>query len=315
MTNTDKKKISLIAPFFNEEQNVEAFIEQINTDLLPGLPDHYELELVCINDGSKDQTLTKLKNLKQDNSYIRIIDFSRNFGKEAAISAGLDFSTGCAVIPIDSDLQHPPELILKMLEQWEQGYEVVLARRLGRETDSGVQKLSARAFYEISRYISSIEIPRDVGDFRLMDRKVVNALVQLKEKTRFMKGLFAWVGFRTTVLEYRVAPRQHGKSSFGFWKLWNFALDGVTSFSTVPLRIWTYLGATVSSISFAFALYLIIKTLVLGVEVPGYASLMVVFLFFSGVQLIGIGVLGEYVGRIFIEVKGRPLYVVREIVE
>lgn len=309
-----RKKISLIAPFYNEEGGVSCFFNRVNNALAP-IMDRYDFEVICINDGSTDRTLHSLKQAKQSNKYIRIIDFSRNFGKEAAITAGLDFSVGDAVIPIDSDLQHPPELVLDMITQWESGYEVVLARRIDRDTDRYLQKAAARAFYEVSRQISHIDIPADVGDFRLLDKKVVEAINSLQEKCRFMKGIFAWVGFRTTVIDYKPEPRPYGKSKFNTWKLWNFALDGITSFSTVPLRIWTYIGVFISFIAFFYAIYLIIKTLILGVDAPGYASMMVVILFASGIQLIGIGVLGEYLGRIFSEVKNRPSYIVREIIE
>lgn len=293
-----RKKISLIAPFYNEEGGVDCFFDRVNNALAP-IMDRYDLEVICINDGSTDRTLHSLKQAKQSNKYIRIIDLSRNFGKEAAITAGLDFSVGDAVIPIDSDLQHPPELILDMIIEWESGYEVVLARRIDRDTDHYLQKAAARAFYEVSRHISHIDIPADVGDFRLLDKKVVQAINSLRENCRFMKGIFAWVGFRTTVIDYRTEPRMHGKSKFSTWKLWNFALEGITSFSTVPLRIWSYIGAFISFMAFLYASYLIIKTLVFGVDVPGYASMMVTILFTSGIQLIGIGVLGEYLGRIF----------------
>lgn len=308
-----RKKISLVAPFYNEERNVLPFLQQVQAALAPVLAT-YDLEIICVNDGSRDGTLEALKAARHQHPYVKVIDFSRNFGKEAAITAGLDFATGDAVIPIDSDLQHPPELILEMLAQWESGFEVVLARRTSRETDQALQRLTARAFYEVSRYISHIEIPANVGDYRLMDRKVVNAINALQEKCRFMKGLFAWVGFRTTVVDYQVVPRVHGKSSFNTWKLWNFALEGITSFSTIPLRIWTYLGGLVSLGAFLYAAFLIIKTLILGADVPGYASLMVVILLASGIQLIGIGVLGEYLGRVFTEIKNRPVYIVREVI-
>lgn len=309
-----KKKITLVAPFYNEEAGVVRFFERIDTALAP-IRDRYDLEVVCVNDGSRDRTMEMLKQAREGRGYLRIIDFSRNFGKEAAITAGLDFATGDAVVPIDSDLQHPPELVLKMIDEWEAGYEVVLARRVDRNTDRAIQKVSARAFYAVSRSISHIEIPADVGDFRLMDRKVVEAIRSLRENSRFMKGIFAWVGFKSTVVDYQVEPREHGRSSFNTWKLWNFALEGITSFSTVPLRIWTYIGGFVSLLAFVYALYLIIKTLIHGGDTPGYASLMVVMLFSAGVQLIGIGVLGEYIGRVFSEVKRRPSYIVREVID
>lgn len=308
------KKISLVAPFYNEEAGVLLFFERVYS-ALSSILDSYELEIVCVNDGSRDNTLEALKAAQQQYPSIRIVDFSRNFGKEAAITAGLDFATGDAVVPIDSDLQHPPELVLDMIAQWEAGFEVVLARREDRNTDGLIQKMTARAFYEVSRHISHIEIPANVGDFRLMDRKVVEAVKSLRENCRFMKGILAWVGFRTTVIDYKVEPRQHGKSSFNTWKLWNFALEGITSFSSLPLRVWTYMGVGVSFFAFLYAIYLIAKTLMFGIETPGYISLMVAILFSAGIQLIGIGVLGEYIARVFLEVKDRPTYIVREVIE
>lgn len=309
-----KRKISLVSPFYNEEKGVQAFFSRIN-EVWAALADRYDLEVIAVNDGSRDQTYAELVEAKAGNQYLTIVDLSRNFGKEAAISAGLDFATGDAVIPIDSDLQHPPELVLEFIEKWEEGAEVVLAKRVDRETDRPIQKLTANYFYKLHNRISEIDIPADVGDFRLMDRRVVEALKTLPETRRFMKGLFAWVGFRTTTVEYKVAPREHGSTSFNTWKLWNFALEGITSFSSAPLRIWTYLGCAVSALSFIYAAYLLIKTLFFGADTPGYASIMITVLFASGVQLIGIGVLGEYVGRIFAESKKRPVYIVRDVIK
>ena len=309
-----KRKISLVSPFYNEEKGVQAFFNRINGVFAP-LAERYELEVIAINDGSRDQTYVELIKAKADNDYLTIVDLSRNFGKEAAISAGLDFATGDAIIPIDSDLQHPPEVVIELIEKWEEGAEVVLAKRVDRETDRPIQKLTANYFYKLHNRISDIDIPADVGDFRLMDRKVVEALKTLPETRRFMKGLFAWVGFRTTTVEYKVAPREHGTTSFNTWKLWNFALEGITSFSSAPLRVWTYLGCAVSALSFVYAAYLLTKTMFFGADTPGYASIMITVLFASGVQLIGIGVLGEYVGRIFAESKKRPVYIVRDVIK
>ncbi|MGO3985388.1 glycosyltransferase family 2 protein [Pseudomonas sp. SAS7] len=314
MTEPNKRTISLVSPFYNEEKGVEAFFQRIN-EVFAGLADRYELEVIAVNDGSRDRTYDQLVQAKAANPYLTVVDLSRNFGKEAAISAGLDFATGDAIVPIDSDLQHPPEVILELVEKWEQGAEVVLAKRVDRETDRPIQKLTANYFYKVHNRISDIDIPADVGDFRLMDRKVVDALKTLPESRRFMKGLFAWVGFRTTTVEYKVAAREHGTSSFNTWKLWNFAIEGITSFSSVPLRIWTYLGCAVSALSFVYAAFLLVKTLFFGVDLPGYASIMITVLFASGVQLIGIGVLGEYVGRIFTESKNRPVYIVRDVIK
>ncbi|MDF7795323.1 glycosyltransferase family 2 protein [Pseudomonas syringae] len=314
MITTEKRKISLVSPFYNEEKGVQAFFQRINEVFAP-LAERYDLEVIAINDGSRDQTYDELVKAKAANDYLTVVDLSRNFGKEAAISAGLDFATGDAVIPIDSDLQHPPEVVLELIAKWEEGAEVVLAKRVDRETDRAIQKFTANSFYKLHNRISDIDIPADVGDFRLMDRKVVEALKTLPETRRFMKGLFAWVGFRTTTVEYKVAPREHGTTSFNTWKLWNFALEGITSFSSAPLRVWTYLGCAVSALSFFYAAYLLIKTVFFGVDTPGYASIMITVLFASGVQLIGIGVLGEYVGRIFAESKKRPVYIVRDVIK
>lgn len=310
MRSDMNKLVSLVVPFYNEEAGVVDFFQRLQT-VFAGLP-KYRFEVIAINDGSRDQTLQMLLNSQKTNSNIYVVDLSRNFGKEAALTAGLDRAVGDATIAIDADLQHPPELINTLLEKWEHGFEVVLAKRNSRVTDSPLQKRSANLFYKLHNWISDIEIPEDVGDFRLMDKVVVESLRQLRENRRFMKGLFAWVGYRTTTVPYDVAPRISGHSSFNFWKLWNFALEGITSFSSVPLRVWTYLGFLVSVLSLLYALFIVIHTLFSGVDTPGYASIMVAILFFGGVQLIGIGVLGEYIGRIYSEVKRRPVYVVRK---
>lgn len=313
MNSAARKKISLVAPFYNEENGVFAFFERIEA-LRLHIQDRYDLEVVAVNDGSRDKTLEKLIEAKAVWSFIKVIDFSRNFGKEAALSAGLDHASGDAVVPIDSDLQHPPEMVIEMIQKWEEGFEVVLAKRTDRDTDRAVQRVTANYFYRLHNSISDIDIPADVGDFRLMDAKVVEAIKALPESRRFMKGLFAWVGFKTTTLEYKVAAREHGHTSFNTWKLWNFAIEGITSFSSVPLRVWTYLGFAISSLAFLYGIYLILKTLFFGIDTPGYASIMIAILFTSGVQLIGIGVLGEYMGRIFAESKRRPVYIIREII-
>lgn len=309
-----KKKISLVSPFYNEEKGVVDFLQRIDL-LRQALEGRYDIELIAINDGSKDGTLAVLREMSERYTFLTVLDLSRNFGKEAALSAGLDYASGDAVVPLDSDLQHPPEFILEMLKEWEAGYEVVLARRSNRDTDHPVQKMTANYFYKVHNMISDIDIPADVGDFRLMDKKVVLAVRALPENRRFMKGLFAWVGFSTVTLEYSVEPRAHGHTSFNTWKLWNFAIEGITSFSSAPLRIWTYLGSAIAATSFLYAIYLIIKTVVFGIDTPGYASLMVAILFVGGVQLMGIGVIGEYLGRVFSETKRRPVYIIREIIK
>jgi len=308
------KNISIVVPFYNEALGVESFIERLGVTC-SALKSKYNFEVVCIDDGSSDATLEALIKAKTLHPSICIIEFSRNFGKEAALTAGLDYANGDALIPMDGDLQHPPELLPLLLQNWELGFEVVLAQRVNRDTDTFLQKNITRLFYIINQKISQIHIPADVGDFRLMDRKVVEAVKQLRENNRFMKGIFAWVGYRSVTVPYEVEVRKSGVSSFNASKLWNLALDGITSFSTVPLKIWTYLGALVSLAAFLYALYIFIRTLAYGVDTPGYASLMVAILFLGGVQLIGIGVLGEYLGRVYSEVKARPTYIIRQIIK
>ena len=299
--------ISIIAPCYNEEETIESFLRRIE-EILAQINEPYEI--VFINDGSKDNTLNVLLNAKRNFKNIRIINFSRNFGKEAALTAGLDKARGEAAIPIDVDLQDPPELIKDLVAKWREGYDVVLAKRADRTSDSFAKRVSADLFYKLNGKISNVDIPNNVGDFRLMSKRVVEALKQLPENQRFMKGLFAWVGFKTVVIEYVREKREAGQSSFNGWKLWNFALDGITSFSTLPLRIWLYIGALVSFLSFLYGSFIILKTLIFGVDLPGYASLAVIMLFLGGIQLIGIGILGEYIGRIYSESKRRPSYII-----
>ncbi|USX21904.1 glycosyltransferase family 2 protein [Oxalobacteraceae bacterium OTU3REALA1] len=305
-----KKLVSLVAPFYNESGNVGEFFRRVG-EVAAALP-QYDFEVIAVNDGSRDNTWNELLDAHAAYARVHVVDLSRNFGKEAALTAGLDRAMGDAVVPIDSDLQHPPELIADMLVQWEKGAEVVLAQRTDRVTDGRLQKLTATQFYRFHNKISDIHVPSNVGDFRLMDKAVVAALRQLPENHRFMKGLFAWVGFRTVTIPYEHGPRGAGESSFNFWKLWNLALEGITSFSTAPLKIWTYLGLTTSMVALLYATIIVIKTMVAGVDVPGYASLIVSSMLIGGIQLIGIGVLGEYIGRIYHEVKRRPVYLVRE---
>ncbi len=302
--------ISIICPFYNEENMVAIFFNAL-VPVLGDLDKSYEI--ICINDGSRDKTLDRLIEQKKKRSGLRIIDLSRNFGKEAALTAGLDFSTGKVVIPIDSDLQDPPGLIKKLIAKWEEGFDVVLARRSDRSSDDTFKRVSAGLFYKLNNRISSTYIPENVGDFRLMSRNVVSAIQKMPENQRFMKGIFAWVGFKTATVDFERQHRPKGNTSFSFWRLWNFALDGVTGFSTVPLRVWTYIGSVISLAAFCYGSFTIIKTLTLGIDVPGYASLLTTILFLGGVQLIGIGVIGEYIGRMYLEAKRRPPYIVDKI--
>lgn len=305
------KKISVICPFFNEQKTVQPFFQALLDSLTP-LP--YEIEIICVNDGSTDATLHLLLQQKKKHSSIKItvLDLSRNFGKEAALTAGIEHAGGDAVIPIDTDLQDPPELIATMLEKWEQGYEVVLATRQDRSNDSWLKRSSAHWFYRIHNAISEPKIPENTGDFRLMDRCVVNALKTLPENQRFMKGLFNWVGFKTTQVYYIRPLRIEGNTKFTPWKLWKLALEGITSFSIAPLIIWTYLGVLISSLAFFYGLFIIAKTLIYGIDLPGYASLIVTILFLGGLQMVGMGILGEYIGRLYMEAKRRPIYIIRK---
>jgi glycosyltransferase involved in cell wall biosynthesis len=300
--------LSIVVPLYNEEQNILPLFTRLET-ILNQLGLSYEI--ICVDDGSKDNTLSLLIEQHYINPAIKVVSFSRNFGKEAALTAGLDYSTGEAIIPIDADLQDPPELIVKLVEKWREGYEVVDAVRRTRHGESWLKKFTANAFYWVIDKVSEVPIPPATGDFRLLDRKVVDSLKQLPERTRFMKGLFAWVGFKQTAIFYDRLPRHQGNTKWNYWRLWNFAIQGIASFSTISLKVWSYLGLVLALVALLYATFLIIRTLVLGIDVPGYASLMVAILLLGGVQLITLGVIGEYLGRVYEEVKGRPIYLIR----
>jgi polyisoprenyl-phosphate glycosyltransferase len=301
-------ELSVVVPMHNEADNLEQFFARLMT-VLNRLKISYEL--VCVNDGSQDDTLEKLLTYQKQHRFIKVVDLSRNFGKEIALTAGLDYTCGAAVVPIDADLQDPPELIGELLAKWREGYDVVYATRRVRHGETFIKKLTARLFYRIIEKMSDTRIPKNTGDFRLMDRSVINALSKLPERTRFMKGLFAWVGFKQTAIYYDREPRYAGKTTWNYWRLWNFALEGITSFSVLPLKVWSYLGVFLSFCSMCYAIFLIIRTLIMGIDLPGYASMMVVILFLGGIQLISLGIIGEYLARIYTEVKARPLYLVR----
>ncbi|MEX0504437.1 glycosyltransferase family 2 protein [Alphaproteobacteria bacterium LSUCC0719] len=309
--NEKPKTISLIIPVLNEEDTVAGFIAEV-AGHLSDIRD-YRFEYIFVDDGSTDNTLPRLREFAASGMPVQIIELSRNFGKEAALSAGIDHAGGDAVIPIDVDLQDPPHVIVDMIAKWEDGWEVVLAQRSDRSNDSLAKSQSARLFYWIHNRFSSPGIPTNCGDFRLMDKVVVAALRRLPENQRFMKGLFAWVGFRTTSVSYVRETRSAGQSKFNFGQLLDFAIQGFTSFSLAPLRLWHILGLVVSLMSLVFATFIVVRVLVYGIDVPGYASLMVVLLFLGGMQLIGIGVLGEYLGRSYFESKRRPVYIIRKI--
>jgi polyisoprenyl-phosphate glycosyltransferase len=306
--------LSLIVPVKDEEEAIGAFVARVAPILdaeLPGEGGSEGWEILFVDDGSEDRTLAAILQANRADPRIRAISLSRNFGKEAALTAGLDHARGQAVIPIDVDLQDPPEVIGAMLAKWRDGFEVVYGVRTNRQSDSLPKRLTADLYYRAHNYLSSDKIPEHAGDFRLLDRSVVEIIRQMPERNRFMKGLFAWSGFRQAAVEYERAPRELGKTKFRYWKLWTLALDGITSASTMPLRIWSYIGVVIAFFTLLYALWVIAKTILFGSDVAGYPSLMVAILFFGGLQLISLGVLGEYVGRILIETKRRPLYVVR----
>ncbi len=305
--------LSIVVPMFDEEENVKPFLKRVEAaaeQVVVPLEERYEI--ICVDDGSSDRTVSTLLAQRKRNPAIRIVSLSRNFGKDIALSAGLDHATGAAVIPIDADLQDPPELIPELFAKWLEGHDVVYATRASRDSDTVAKRLTAGWFYQVHNRLADIDIPDNTGDFRLMDRRVIEALKCLPERNRFMKGLFTWVGFRQTGIAYERQGRAHGTSKWRYWRLWNFAIDGITSSTTLPLRIWTYAGAGASLLAFAYAVFLTLRTLIHGVDVPGYASLMVVVLFFGGINLLTLGIMGEYLGRVYTEVKGRPLYLVRE---
>ncbi|MDR1362191.1 MAG: glycosyltransferase family 2 protein [Holosporaceae bacterium] len=304
--------VSLVVPFYNEAESVDVFFDKLGA-LLKKID--CPIEILCINDGSQDDTLDRLIKKKEIFHCIKIIDFSRNFGKDAALTAGLDFAKGNCVIPMDCDLQDPPELIAEMINKWKSGYDVVLAQRSDRSQDGFFKRITANLFYKIYNAMSEAKLPENVGDFRLLDRKVVEIINACPERKRFMKGLFAFAGFKTATIKYKRPPRKKGESKWDYWKLWDYALDGITSFSTFPLKIWTYLGVLITFLAFVRGFWIFFRAIFFGIDVPGYASLMTAILFLGGTQMISLGLIGEYVGRIYIESKQRPIYVVNDVIE
>ncbi len=303
-------RVSLVVPVYNEEQALGVFYRSVRQE---ASLHEQTLEIVFINDGSSDRTAEHARAIALADSGVVLINFSRNFGKEAALFAGLEYATGDAVIPMDVDLQDPVEVIPHLLAEWQKGADVVLAKRSDRSSDGYLKRRSASLFYHLLNRISYTHIEENVGDFRLMDRKVVDVIKALPEQQLFMKGVLSWAGFNVAIVEYDRAPRAVGQSKFNAWKLWNLALDGVTSFSTLPLRLWSYIGGGISLLALVYAGYLVVDKVLFGNAVPGYPSLMTAILFLGGVQLIGIGILGEYVGRIYMEAKHRPRYVVKDV--
>ncbi|KQM52474.1 bactoprenol glucosyl transferase [Pseudomonas sp. Leaf15] len=305
-------RVSLVVPLYNEEQAVDGFYRAARQE--PLLRKH-TVEIVFINDGSTDRTAERVHALAMADSDVRLINFSRNFGKEAALFAGLEYATGDAVVPMDVDLQDPVEVVPQLLAEWQKGADVVLAKRRNRASDGYLKRHTASLFYHLLNRIAYTHIEENVGDFRLMDRKVVDVIKALPEQQLFMKGVLSWAGFTVAIVEYDRAPRTMGQSKFNAWKLWNLALDGITSFSTLPLRLWSYIGGCISLVALVYAGFLIVDKVLFGNDVPGYPSLMTAILFLGGVQLIGIGILGEYVGRIYMEAKHRPRYVVKDVIQ
>jgi glycosyltransferase involved in cell wall biosynthesis len=308
-------EFSLIIPVKDEEAAIGPCLDRI-VPILETVDDPAarSFEILFVDDGSTDRTLEVIRQAHAADPRIRGISLSRNFGKEAALTAGLDAVRGMAVVPLDVDLQDPPEALPKMIAEWRAGFDVVYGVRDNRESDSLPKRLTADLYYRAHNWLSRDKIPEHAGDFRLLDRKVVDVIRRMPERNRFMKGLFAWAGFKQAAVLYHREERKVGKTKYNYWKLWTLAIDGITSASTLPLRVWSYLGALVALGALGYAVYIIIVTLTSGIDVPGYASLMVAVLFLGGLQLLSLGVLGEYVGRILTETKGRPLYIVRETI-
>ncbi len=313
MSHTAQPLISLIVPCYNEQEVIGLCFARIQA-AIAALTSDYRFEIIFVNDGSSDNTLNLLHDLKSASAIIHVINLSRNFGKESAMTAGLDHAQGDAVIILDADLQDPPELIKDLIDIWvKQEADVVYGQRISRSGETWMKKLTAHSFYRVINFISRVNIPINTGDFRLMNRRAVDSLKKLREHHRFMKGLFAWIGYKQVPLLYHRAPRAAGRTKWDYLKLWNFSLEGITGFSMTPLRLASLFGLVIAIFAFLFGSIIIIKTIITGVDVPGYASLMVMITFFSGIQLLSIGILGEYIGRIFNETKNRPLYLIDDI--
>ncbi|MGL4240435.1 MAG: glycosyltransferase family 2 protein [Beijerinckiaceae bacterium] len=306
---TKAPELSVIVPVLNEERNVPLIVERLTKVLDSCVGSH---EIVFVDDGSTDGTIAAIAAIAASDPRVRAVSFSRNFGKEVALAAGLDEVRGAAAVMIDADLQHPPETIRAFVEKWREGYDMVYGQRTDRSTDGKAYTRFATRFYRLFERFGETPLPEGAGDFRLISRRVIEALKRMPERARFSKGLYAWVGFRQAGVPYEVARRVHGDTKWNYVKLFRFAFDGLTSFSTAPLRMATWTGIAISLAAFLYAFMIIVETLVLGRSVPGFPSLIVSVMFFSGIQLIFLGVIGEYVGRIFAEVKERPLYIVRD---
>ena len=305
------KKVTILIPCYNEEGSLDALYEALKE--LMDFQTDYTWEVLMVNDGSKDRTIDIIKQLREKDKRICYVNLSRNFGKENAMLAGFDYATGDCMVIMDADLQHPPMTISDMLAKWEEGYEDVYAKRITRGKESWFRKQFSLFYYRMLKHLTRVEILENVGDFRLLDRKCIDALKNLRETQRYTKGMYCWIGFRKTEVWFEQGDRLAGESSFNFLRLLNLAIDGITSFTTAPLRIATIMGLFVSLIAFVFMCYILLTTLIWGDPVQGYPTLITVILFLGGVQLLSLGIIGEYLGRIFYETKGRPVYVVSEV--
>jgi polyisoprenyl-phosphate glycosyltransferase len=306
-----RQSLAVVVPAYNEEDGLVEFHQRLGA-VLDGLA--FDSRVIYVDDGSRDATWATIASLSGSDPRVTGLKLSRNFGKELALTAGLDAADADAVVVIDADLQDPPELIPELVDRWQQGFDVVYATRMAREGETWLKRLTAAGFYRVMGRLSHTAIPRDTGDFRLLSRRALDAVLRLRERHRFMKGLFAWVGYRQISVPYQRDPRHAGSSKFNYWRLWNFALEGITSFSTAPLRVATYAGALVAFVAFLAGVWIVVKTLLWGNPVAGYPSLMVTVLFIGGVQLTALGIIGEYLGRLYDESKHRPLYLVEQAV-
>ena len=304
------KKITILVPAYNEEESLNALYERISK--IMNSMENYEFELLFINDGSKDKTLSMIKELRSKDNRVCYVDFSRNFGKEIAMIAGLDYATGDCVIIMDADLQDPPELIPQMVELWEQGYDDVYAKRRSRAGETWLKKFTSKMYYKVLQSLTKVEIQKDTGDFRLLDRRCVNALRKLRESQRCSKSMFSWIGYNKKEVLYDRDPRIAGKTKWNYKKLIDLAIDGITSFTTSPLRVSTYLAIPTFIMLFVYFIYVIVKCIVTGVVMQAFQAIILLILFFAGIQIMLFGIVGEYLGRIFNETKNRPLYFVNE---
>jgi len=300
--------LSIVVPVFNEAASLAAFWPRLSATIAAL---HLDTEFIFVDDGSTDATLAQLLSLRHVDPRVRIVSLSRNFGKEIALSAGLDHVRGDATIPIDADLQHPPEVIADLVAAWRAGNDIVVALRRDRATEGAMRRMASSLFHQLFARLASVPVTRDAGDFRLLSRPVVDALRRLPARTRFMKGLYACVGFRQATIAYDVEARLSGRTKWSFWRLWKLGVDGITSFSALPLKVWSVVGFMFAIAAFGYGSYFVVRTIVRGADVPGYASLMVMILLLGGLQLLSLGVIGEYLGRVYDEVKARPLYIVQ----